>query len=116
MGLENISNDVFYNKYYYPVRDNPLVRNKNAEFCIIRDIVLVLFIIITIMFFFTMIWYSNFVVEFIVSVSSYIIGVVACHKKLGSLYVKLLYSTSIWGINNEYSKIIFCGRRGHVLY
>ena len=90
MGLENISNDMFYNKYYYPVRDNLLVKNKNAEFCIIRDIVFVLFIIMIIMFIFTMIWHNNFVVEFIVSVASYVIGVVACHKKVGDFIRQII--------------------------
>ncbi len=90
MGLENISNDMFYNKYYYPVRDNSLVKNKNAEFCIIRDIVFVLFIIMMITFIFTMIWYNNFVVEFIVSVASYVIGVVACHKKVGDFIRQII--------------------------
>ena len=90
MGLENISNDMFYNKYYYPVRDNLLVKNKNAEFCIIRDIVFVLFIIMIIMFISTMIWHNNFVVEFIVSVTSYVIGVVACHKKVGDFIHQII--------------------------
>lgn len=81
LDLKNISNKVFFKKYYYPVRYNTLVKNKNAEFCIIRDVVCILFITVLVMLILTMIWHESFCIELIVSIVAYVIGVASCHRK-----------------------------------
>lgn len=79
--LENISNDCFYKKYYKPVRDNTIVKSKNSEYCVIRDIVFTIFLIGTVIVILTIIWPSYFYKELIASIIGYIIGVIACNMK-----------------------------------
>lgn len=79
--LENISNDDFYHKYYKPVRENIIVKSKNAEYCVIRDIVFTIFIITIVFFILTLIWTEYFYKELIAGIVSYIVGVIACKMK-----------------------------------
>lgn len=79
--LKNISNDSFYSKYYKPVRENPIVKSKNSEYCVIRDIVFTIFLIGIVIAILTIIWPSYFYKELIASIVGYIIGVIACKMK-----------------------------------
>lgn len=79
--LENISNDSFYSKYYKPVRENTIVRSKNSEYCVIRDIVFTIFIIGIVIAILTIRWPSYFYKELIASIVAYIIGIIASKMK-----------------------------------
>lgn len=79
--LEKITNDSFYIKYYKPVRENTIVESKNSEYCVIRDIVFTIFIIVLVIAILTIIWPSYFYKELIASIVGYIIGVIACRMK-----------------------------------
>ncbi len=79
--LENISNDSFYSKYYKPVRENTIVKSKNSEYCVIRDIVFTIFIIGIVITILTIRWPSYFYKELIASMVAYIIGIIASKMK-----------------------------------
>lgn len=79
--LENISNDSFYSKYYKPVRENTIVKSKNSEYCVIRDIVFTIFIIGIVITILTIRWPSYFYKELIASMIAYIIGIIASKMK-----------------------------------
>ena len=79
--LEKISNDSFYSKYYKPVRENSIVKSKNSEYCVMRDIVFTIFLIGIVIAILTIIWPSYFYKELIANIIGYIIGVIACKMK-----------------------------------
>lgn len=79
--LINISNDEFYAKYYKPVRENEIVKSKNAEYCVVRDIVFTIFVIEIIVFILTLLWHEYFWKELIVGAIAYIVGVRSCKMK-----------------------------------
>ena len=80
--LENISNDSFYIKYYKPVRENTIVKSKNSEYCVIRDLVFTIFIIVIALVILTVICPKYFYKELIASIIGYMIGVIACKMKV----------------------------------
>ena len=79
--LENISNSNFYCKYYKPVRENIIVKTKNSEYCVIRDIVFTIFIITIVVFFLTLMWPKYFYKELIAGILSYMVGIISCKMK-----------------------------------
>ena len=79
--LKNISNKKFYNMYYKPVRNNQTIETKNSEFCVVRDIVFTIFVIVILLVILTIIWPNQFCKELIVGIISYIMGAIACNMK-----------------------------------
>jgi len=79
--LDNISNSAFYSDYYKPVEKNKIVESKNAEYCIIRDIVFTMFIFVIAFIVLTIIWPSYFCKELIAIIIAYIIGIISCRLK-----------------------------------
>lgn len=79
--LDNISNAKFYTDYYKSVEDNKIVKSKNSEYCIIRDIVFTIFIFVIIFIVLTIIWPSYFWKESIAIIIAYIIGIISCRLK-----------------------------------
>lgn len=79
--LRNISNKKFYNMYYKPVQNNQAVETKNSEYCVARDIVFTICIIVILLIILTIIWPQQFYKELIVGIVSYIIGAIACNMK-----------------------------------
>ncbi|CDC06541.1 unknown [Clostridium sp. CAG:343] len=79
--LNNIPNFIFYRDYYKPVEKNNIVESKNAEYCIIRDIVFLIFIFVIVFIVLTIIWTSYFWKELIAITIAYIIGVISCRLK-----------------------------------
>lgn len=79
--LRNISNKKFYNMYYKPVQNNQAVEIKNSEFCVERDIVFTIFVIVIVLIILTIIWPQQFFKELFVGILAYIIGTIACNMK-----------------------------------
>lgn len=79
--LDNISNSKFYKDYYKSVEKNKIVESKNAEYCIIRDIVFLIFIFVIVFILLTIIWTSYFWKELIAIIIAYLIGVISCRSK-----------------------------------
>ncbi len=79
--LRNITNKKFYNMYYNTVRDNQTIETKNSEFCVVRDIVFTICIIVIVLIVLTIIWPNQFYKELIVGIVAYIIGAIACNMK-----------------------------------
>lgn len=79
--LDKISNSAFYSDYYKPVEKNKIVESKNAEYCIIRDIVFTMFIFVIAFIVLTIIWPSYFCKELIAIIIAYIIGIISCRLK-----------------------------------
>lgn len=79
--LKNISNKKFYNMYYKPVRNNQTIETKNSEFCVVRDIVFTIFVIVILLVILTIIWPNQFCKELIVGIIAYIMGAIACNMK-----------------------------------
>lgn len=88
--LENITNNDFYCKYYKPIRENVIVKSKNSEYCIIRDIVFTIFMITIVVFILTLIWPKYFYKELIVGVVSYIVGIISCKMKSRDLVSQIV--------------------------
>ena len=88
--LENITNNEFYCKYYKPVRENIIVKSKNSEYCVIRDIVFTIFIITIVVFILTLIWPKYFYKELIASIVSYIVGIISCKMKSRDLVSQIV--------------------------
>jgi len=80
--LENISNMEFYCEYYKPVMKNKIVESKNAEYCIIRDIVFTIFVFVNVFIVLTIILPSHFGKELIAAIIAYIIGIISCRIKV----------------------------------
>ncbi len=79
-GNINLDNNEFYERYFYPVRNNNKIIAKNSEFCIMRDfsfIVLMLLIISLILH----IFYNEFLIEAIIMLFLYIICVISARNK-----------------------------------
>lgn len=79
--LKNISNKKFYNMYYKPVRNNQTIETKNSEFCVVRDIVFTIFVIVILLVILTIILPNQFCKELIVGIIAYIMGTIACNMK-----------------------------------
>lgn len=79
--LRNISNKKFYNMYYKPVRNNQTIETKNSEFCVVRDIVFTIFVIVILLVILAIIWPNQFCKELIVGIIAYIMGAIACNMK-----------------------------------
>lgn len=79
--LRNISNKKFYNMYYKPVQNNQAVEIKNSEFCVERDIIFTIFVIVIVLIILTIIWPQQFFKELFVGILAYIIGTIACNMK-----------------------------------
>ena len=79
--LKNISNKKFYNIYYKAVRDIKSVETKNSEYCVVRDIVFTIFIMVILLIILTSIWPQQFYRELIAGIVAYIIGAIACNMK-----------------------------------
>lgn len=94
ISLKNIKNEDFYSKYYKFVKKNENVIVKNAEYCIARDIVFTVFIIMITMIILTFIWPSHFYKELIVSIISYIIGVFSYKRKAKDFVLQILVEKS----------------------
>ena len=60
---------------------NIIVKSKNSEYCVIRDIVFTIFIITIVVFILTLIWPKYFYKELIASIVSYIVGIISCKMK-----------------------------------
>lgn len=88
--LENITNNDFYCKYYKPIRENVIVKSKNSEYCIIRDIVFTIFMLTTVVFILTLIWPKYFYKELIAGVVSYIVGIISCKMKSRDLVSQIV--------------------------
>lgn len=88
--LENITNNDFYCKYYKPIRENVIVKSKNSEYCIIRDIVFTIFMITIVVFILTLIWPKYFYKELIAGVVSYIVGIISCKMKSRDLVSQIV--------------------------
>ena len=88
--LENITNNDFYCKYYKPVRENIIIKSKNSEYCVIRDIVFTIFIITIVVFILTLIWPKYFYKELIAGIVSYIVGVISCKMKSRDLVSQIV--------------------------
>ena len=80
--LKGISNWEFYSKYYKPVIKNKIVESKNSEYCIIRDVVFIIFVFLIIFVMLTIIWPHYFWKELIAANIAYIIGVISCKIKV----------------------------------
>lgn len=63
--LRNISNKKFYNMYYKPVQNNQAVEIKNSEFCVERDIVFTIFVIVIVLIILTIIWPQQFLKNYL---------------------------------------------------
>lgn len=63
-----------YKDYYFKIRDIKTINAKKSEYCVIRDITFIIFIILNIIF--TCIWKEFFLKELIVVLFAYIISVV----------------------------------------
>lgn len=94
ISLKNITNEDFYSKYYKFVKKNENVIVKNAEYCIVRDIVFTVFIIMITMIILTFIWPSHFYKELIVSIISYIVGVFSYKRKAKDFVLQILVEKS----------------------
>lgn len=79
--LTNISNAHFFSNYYNKVKKTASVIAKNSEYCVIRDITLVLFFISIFTIILTIVCKGYFWKEIIASCLAYLIGVVSCRKK-----------------------------------
>lgn len=88
--LENITNNDFYCQYYKPVRENIIIKSKNSEYCVIRDIVFTIFIITIVIFILTLIWPKYFYKELIAGIVSYIVGVISCKMKSRDLVSQIV--------------------------
>lgn len=88
--LENITNNDFYCQYYKPVRENIIIKSKNSEYCVIRDIVFTIFIITIVVFILTLIWPKYFYKELIAGIVSYIVGVISCKMKSRDLVSQIV--------------------------
>lgn len=88
--LENITNNDFYCKYYKPIRENVIVKSKNSEYCIIRDIVFTIFMLTIVVFILTLIWPKYFYKELIAGVVSYIVGIISCKMKSRDLVSQIV--------------------------
>lgn len=93
--LKDISNFQFYEKYYKPVANNKIVESKNSEYCVIRDIVFILFIFTILFAVLTIIWTDYFWKELIAIIIAYIVGVISCKMKakdfVSQIVVEKLY-------------------------
>ena len=88
--LENITTNDFYCQYYKPVRENIIIKSKNSEYCVIRDIVFTIFIITIVVFILTLIWPKYFYKELIAGIVSYIVGVISCKMKSRDLVSQIV--------------------------
>ena len=88
--LTNISNAQFFSNYYNKVKKATSVVAKNSEYCVIRDIVLVLFLIFIITIILTVICKGYFGKEIIASFLAYLIGVFSCRKKSKDLVCQII--------------------------
>lgn len=94
LSLKDIKNEEFYSEYYSLVKQNENVITKNAEYCIISDIVFTIFIIMIEMIILTFIWPSFFYKELIVSIFSYIIGIFSYKRKAKDFVLQILVEHS----------------------
>lgn len=79
--LANISNAQFFSSYYNKVKKTATIIAKDSEYCVIRDITLVLFFIFIFTIIVTVICKGYFLKEIIASFLAYLVGVFSCRKK-----------------------------------
>lgn len=79
--LTNISNAQFFSSYYNKVKTSQSVIVKNSEYCVIRDITLVLFFILILTIILTIICKGYFEREILAAFFAYLIGVFSGRKK-----------------------------------
>lgn len=80
--LKGIKNAEFFSKYYSRVKCNKIVVAKNAEYCVIRDMVFIIFNMVLVIGILTIFWPNLFWKELFASVIAYLIGVVSCRNKV----------------------------------
>lgn len=79
--LKNIKNEDFFYEYYYKVKDIKSVNAKNEEYCVIRDITFVLFIMLIGILILTSIWTQYFWKELIAVVVAYLVAIISTNRK-----------------------------------
>lgn len=88
--LTNISNAQFFNNYYNKVKKVESVIAKNSEYCVIRDITLVLFFILVSTIVLTIVCKGYFQKEIILAFFAYLIGIYSSKKKSKDFVCQIL--------------------------
>lgn len=79
--LDGIDNKTFYKEYYKGVCNIDVVKCKDSEYCVIRDLSFTFFVVLVVMLFLTIKWSEMFQKELIASIILYVLGVMSCRMK-----------------------------------
>ena len=79
--LNGIDNDTFYKDYYKSVCDTDVIKCKNSEYCVIRDLCFTFFVVLIVMIILTIKWHDMFYKELIASSCLFGLGVFSCKMK-----------------------------------
>lgn len=79
--LEGIDNKDFYREYYKGVSGIEVIKCKDSEYCVVRDLCFTFFVVLVSMVLFTLRWRDMFYRELIASCCLYLLGIISCRMK-----------------------------------